>query len=110
MLGDIFNPPSDAWRNVVKHDKATVLGEKCIFNCAGDQSMYVRPNKYKFDIEKFSPTLNILEGSIKKACKIHNIICELSKDWFISEQYNYFIIPSYNISKIGKKVVILQLI
>ncbi len=48
---------------------ATGIGEKHTLKYNSGRQTYYSSNKYKFDIENSSPSLNNLEGSIKKAWK-----------------------------------------
>jgi hypothetical protein len=79
VLGNTFQLPTNAWKDIVKRGEETSIGKMEIITNIADNPMYLYANKYKFDVEKMSPPLIVPEGSAKMASKKYWPVLENSQ-------------------------------
>jgi hypothetical protein len=79
VLGNTFQLPANAWKDIVKRGEETSIGKIETITNINDNPMYLYPNKYKFDVENMSPPLIVPEGSAKMASKKYWPILENSQ-------------------------------
>jgi oxalate decarboxylase len=69
VLGNTFQLPSSAWKEMTRHTEPTVIGTRERSTNIRMQPMDQYPNKFKFDIESMPPMISMTEGSVKMATK-----------------------------------------